>query len=148
MVVRVLCCFSGDLLDRFPNAATKLHDQTRWVRDWLKTYPGRLYICTGNHDWWPNPDHHLDNDAEGGWLRKARRPGLGIDGASELHLGRRCLCADELHCPRAVVHRRGKRRIRAKAVVHSHDGDPGIEALGDIGRVRIFALSPALKEPP
>lgn len=78
------CCFSGDLLDMFANAKTGLRPQIRWVRDWLATFPGRLFVCSGNHDFWPRPEHVIDNDACGGWLRKSARQSVSVDGFSEM----------------------------------------------------------------
>ena len=87
-----VCCLSGDLLDMFPGSRIGLRQQARWVRDWLKVFPGVIYTCTGNHDWWPSDDRVVDNDADGGWLRKAARPGVMVDGASEWRDGFRFVC--------------------------------------------------------
>jgi 3',5'-cyclic AMP phosphodiesterase CpdA len=63
------CCFSGDFLDFLPTAPVSLRKQSRWMRSWLKAFPGRMYACTGNHDWWMPQEYVTDNDARGGWLR-------------------------------------------------------------------------------
>jgi len=94
-----VCCFSGDLLDMFPGSRIGLRPQTRWVRDWLREFPGCLYVCTGNHDWWPSDERVVDNDADGGWLRKAARPGVMVDGASECRDGYRFVCCPWAHTP-------------------------------------------------
>jgi hypothetical protein len=94
-----VCCFSGDLLDMFPGSRIGLRPQTRWVRDWLREFPGCLYVCTGNHDWWPSDERVVDNDADGGWLRKAARPGVMVDGASESRDGYRFVCCPWAHTP-------------------------------------------------
>ena len=86
------CCLTGDLLDMFPNAETGLSQQARWVRDWLRAFPGRLFACTGNHDWWLEEIGGADTDAEGGWLRKAGRPGVTVDGTCESLGGYRFIC--------------------------------------------------------
>lgn len=76
-------CIAGDLLDMFPGARTDIHNQARWVRAWLQGQPGPLFVCSGNHDLWPESLHVVDTDAEGGWLQKARRPGrVFVDGDS------------------------------------------------------------------
>jgi len=75
------CCFSGDLLDMFPSAPTNLHRQARWVRDWLRDFPRPIFVCSGNHDWWTVESPLVDTDAQGGWLRKAARSGVSVDGA-------------------------------------------------------------------
>jgi uncharacterized protein len=90
-----VCCLTGDLLDMFPSAKENLHAQSRWVRDWLHAWPARtpIFLCTGNHDWWLKSEHVTDNDAEGGWLRKARRPGVVfVDGDAAAIGGHRFCC--------------------------------------------------------
>ena len=70
-------CLTGDLLDMLCLATTDgLRPQSKWVRGWLATWPAKtlLFVCSGNHDWWPKSEHVVDNDREGGWLKKARRP--------------------------------------------------------------------------
>ena len=57
------CCLTGDMLDMFPGSRIGLRTQARWVRDWLREFPGQLYACTGNHDWWPSDHRVVDNDA-------------------------------------------------------------------------------------
>ncbi|MFZ5496516.1 MAG: metallophosphoesterase family protein [Verrucomicrobiota bacterium] len=96
-----LCCFTGDWLDMFPSAKVGLHEQSRWVRAWLKDFPIRLYGCTGNHDWWQPSEFANDNDALGGWLRKARRSLVAVDGASELHDGYHFVCCPWAGAPQA-----------------------------------------------
>ena len=86
------CCLTGDLLDMFPNGRVGLREQSRWVRKWLCNFPGRLYACTGNHDWWPRSEHVIDTDTEGGWLRKASRHGVIVDGSSEHLRGHHFVC--------------------------------------------------------
>jgi len=41
----------------------------------------------------------VDNDADGGWLRKAARPGVMVDGASECRDGYRFVCCPWAHTP-------------------------------------------------
>ena len=91
-------CFTGDFVTLFmdpqlfgtdskPSSLTRLmrttrvsnmRAQVRWIRDWLSNWPSKtpLFLCSGNHDYWPQQEHFIDTDAEGGWLRNARRPGI------------------------------------------------------------------------
>jgi len=72
-------CLTGDLLDMLCLATTDgLRPQSKWVRGWLATWPAKtlLFVCSGNHDWWPKSEDVVDNDTEGGWLKKARRPNV------------------------------------------------------------------------
>lgn len=85
-------CFSGDLLDVFPNASTGLREQSKWIRAWLGDFPGRMYVCSGNHDWWPAQEHVTDNDTQGGWLKKAAGPNVRVDGTSEIFQEYRFVC--------------------------------------------------------
>lgn len=71
------CCVSGDMLDMFD--FTSLVPQVRWVRQWAKSFPGHLYLCSGNHDWWVE-DRIPDPLADGRWLQSLRRPGVWVDG--------------------------------------------------------------------
>jgi Icc-related predicted phosphoesterase len=93
------CCFTGDLLNMFPGGQIGLRSQARWVRDWLREFPGQLYVCTGNHDWWPSDDRVVDNDADGGWLRKTARSGLVLDGETACCDGYRFTCCPWAHTP-------------------------------------------------
>jgi Icc-related predicted phosphoesterase len=72
-------CLSGDLLDMFGTAKTPLRLQANWVRSWLREFPGRLFVCSGNHDWWDSAGV-VDTDAHCGWLDKMGRPEVTIDG--------------------------------------------------------------------
>lgn len=93
------CCLTGDLLDLFQGSQTGLRTQIRWVRDWLREFPAPLYVCTGNHDWWPRDAAVVDMHAEGGWLRNSARPGLVLDGASDHRGGYRFTCCPWAHTP-------------------------------------------------
>ena len=93
------CCLTGDMLEMFLGSRIGVRTQARWVRDWLREFPGQLYACTGNHDWWPSDDRVVDNDADGGWLRRAARPGLVLDGETECHDGYRFTCCPWTHTP-------------------------------------------------
>jgi 3',5'-cyclic AMP phosphodiesterase CpdA len=86
------CCFSGDLLDMFPSTPTDLHRQARWVRDWLRDFPRPMFVCSGNHDWWTVEPPLVDTDTRGGWLRKAARPGVSVDGSEVKLDGCRFVC--------------------------------------------------------
>lgn len=92
-------CFSGDLLDLFPNARTSLREQSKWMREWLGNFPVRIYVCTGNHDWWPPSEHVTDTDTQGGWLKKAAGPNVRVDGTSEIFQGYRFVCCPWLGVP-------------------------------------------------
>lgn len=76
-------CFTGDFLDLFATQRISLREQTRWVRDWLREFRGRLFACSGNHDWW-DTDDVVDTDAHAGWLRKMAGPNITVDGHGAL----------------------------------------------------------------
>jgi len=70
------CCLSGDLLDMFafdqPGASAKA--QTSWALRWMAAFPGRLFVCSGNHDCLAG---------EGvTWLQAARSNNVSVDGDS------------------------------------------------------------------
>lgn len=66
-------CIAGDLLNMWITRDVSLCAQTKWVRDWARySFKGRLFVCSGNHDWWTN-DEITDTDASAGWLRKLAR---------------------------------------------------------------------------
>lgn len=65
----------------FATHKASLRVQTTWVRDWLRDFPGRLFVCSGNHDWWDSGSV-VDNDAHEGWLSKMSRPAVTVDGQS------------------------------------------------------------------
>lgn len=94
-------CFTGDLRDLFPNAPTGLSEQIRWTRDWLQKFPGRLHLCSGNHDWWLPDGRMAEGDPQGGWLRQTVRPGILVDGTSELFAGYRFICCPAVGIPAA-----------------------------------------------
>ena len=93
------CCLTGDMLEMFLGSRIGVRTQARWVRDWLREFPGQLYACTGNHDWWPSDDRVVDNDADGGWLRKGARESVLVDGTSVLRDGYRFVCCPWAHAP-------------------------------------------------
>ncbi|HTB81270.1 MAG TPA: metallophosphoesterase [Opitutaceae bacterium] len=67
------CCYTGDFLDMLVmDTPTERQRQVQWVSNWLKKFPGRLFVCSGNHD-----------GGAGDWLKKAARPGVYVDGAVE-----------------------------------------------------------------
>ena len=66
-------CIAGDLLSMWITRDVSLRAQTKWVREWARHgFAGRLFVCSGNHDWWSN-DEITDTDANAGWLRKLSR---------------------------------------------------------------------------
>lgn len=72
-------CIAGDLRNVWITRDVSLRAQSKWVRDWARyTFKGRLFVCSGNHDWWTN-DEIIDTDASAGWLRKLRRPEVTCD---------------------------------------------------------------------
>lgn len=72
-------CIAGDLLNMWITRDVSLRAQTKWIRDWARyRFNGRLFVCSGNHDWWTN-DEVTDTDARGGWLRKLRRNDVTYD---------------------------------------------------------------------
>ena len=119
-------CFSGDLLDVFPNANTSLREQSKWMRAWLRDFPGRMYVCSGNHDWWPPQEHVNDNDAQGRWLKKAARPNVRVDGTSEIFNGFRFVCCPWFGAPAAPG--------PEPAVVLVHTPPLGTPLSSDLGR--------------
>jgi 3',5'-cyclic AMP phosphodiesterase CpdA len=86
------CCVPGDLLDMFKGATCGLRQQSRWVRGWLANFPGVIFLSSGNHDFWPKDPRCLDNDSEGGWLRKAQRDRVFADGSDTVFSGHRFVC--------------------------------------------------------
>lgn len=93
------CCLTGDMLEMFLGSRIGVRTQARWVRDWLREFPGQLYASTGNHDWWPSDDRVVDNDADGGWLRKAARESVVVDGTCVLRDGYRFVSCPWAHTP-------------------------------------------------
>lgn len=72
-------CIAGDLLNMWITRDVSFRAQTKWIRDWARyRFNGRLFVCSGNHDWWTN-DEIKDTDANGGWLRKLRRDDVTYD---------------------------------------------------------------------
>lgn len=71
---------AGDLLDMFRPVGPSGNNQITHTRAWLQAFPGKLVVCTGNHDampFWP-----LAKFCKGGrWLRVcAREDRVWIDG--------------------------------------------------------------------
>jgi len=117
-------CFTGDFITMYtgqhqpssdsrpsspsghasPIVAPDERAQAHWVGAWLKDWPAStpLFLCSGNHDHWPQKDDFIDDDAEGGWLRKTRRPGrIWADGdQSTVINGHRFLCVTWAHKPK------------------------------------------------
>ncbi len=72
-------CIAGDLLNMWITRDVSLRAQTKWIRDSARyRFKGRLFVCSGNHDWWTN-DEITDTGANGGWLRKLRRDDVTYD---------------------------------------------------------------------
>ncbi len=92
-------CISGDLLDIFSKTNTSLRAQCKWTQAWLKAFPGRAYVCSGNHDWWMPQEHYIDTDVQGGWLKKTASSNVRVDGTSELFHGFRFTCCPWLGIP-------------------------------------------------
>ena len=61
-----LVALTGDLLRC--DASLPFDRQVAWVRAWIDAFPGRLAICSGNHD------------EPAGWLNGAARPAVTVDG--------------------------------------------------------------------
>jgi predicted phosphodiesterase len=70
------CCLSGDLLDMFTfdQLQSSEKTQTSWALRWLATFPGRLFVCSGNHD-------YLIGEGAA-WLQAARSSNVSVDGDS------------------------------------------------------------------
>lgn len=69
--------FTGDLLDQF--GREPIHRQVAWLKPWLRAFPGRLLVCSGNHD--------TDNESYSGLLAELAGPQVLVDG-QQLTLGR------------------------------------------------------------
>lgn len=96
------CCLSGDLLDMLDfGTAQGMASQIRWVTEWAKAFPGRLHLCSGNHDWWVEDrikgwsfsfTTSTDPMADGKWVQQLRRPGVWVDGDASNLDGYSILC--------------------------------------------------------
>jgi len=92
------CCLTGDVLDLFAAARTpavSLNTQASWVLDWLKDYRGpKLFICSGNNDWWTTKGASPDPLSDFGFLKAAAEanPLLRGDGTNEVMGGYRFIC--------------------------------------------------------
>lgn len=67
-----LVALTGDLLRCLGSSSTRT--QTRWLKAWIAEFPGRLALCSGNHD------------EPADWLHAVSRPNLLVDGG-HMHLG-------------------------------------------------------------
>lgn len=86
------CCLSGDLLDMLDFGTTQgMATQVRWVEKWAKGFPGQLYVCSGNHDWWVE-EKGTNPMADGRWIQGLRRPGVWVDGDANAVAGYSILC--------------------------------------------------------
>jgi uncharacterized protein len=97
------CCLTGDLLDMLrafdSRAGVSLTVQTRWVQDWMRAFPGRLFVCSGNHDEWSD-GAPMSPYIQGGWLRLARRPGaVFVDNDTVVLEGYRFVCTPWAQIP-------------------------------------------------
>lgn len=72
-------CVAGDLLDMFATHRAGLRAQARFVIDWVRSFPGRLSLCSGNHDWWEAADA-TDTDARASWIDKLASPQVTVAG--------------------------------------------------------------------
>ncbi|MBL9219408.1 MAG: metallophosphoesterase [Opitutaceae bacterium] len=84
-------CIAGDLLDMFGTHETGMRDQAAWVRTWIRGFSGRLFVCSGNHDWWDSKGV-VDNDAHGGWLDKMGSNQVTVDGQGAVIGGYHIFC--------------------------------------------------------
>lgn len=83
-------CLTGDLLDMLSLRKVSLATQGRWVSDWIAAFPQvSLLICSGNHD----VDMAEYSDTEAGWLLKARRRGVMVDGDIRFLGGSKFFCS-------------------------------------------------------
>jgi Icc-related predicted phosphoesterase len=88
-------CLTGDLLDSSEDAyvaSTPLEDQIDWILTWLRRFPGRLMVTSGNHDCWPTNMRTGYSHAEAQWLQEARRENVMVDGDSADVGGYRVTC--------------------------------------------------------
>jgi predicted phosphodiesterase len=76
-----LTVISGDLLSQSPREKLTMAAQVRMTSAWLASLRGTIALCGGNHDYVEAWDESIDpSDAEGGWLQKARRKSVMVDG--------------------------------------------------------------------
>ncbi len=65
--------FSGDFIEA--TRAPAVESQIDWVRNWVRDFPGRLLVCSGNHD-----DRPFDVPTTcRGWIRKLTSPRVTAD---------------------------------------------------------------------
>lgn len=69
--------FTGDLLDQF--GRDPIDRQVAWLKPWLRSFPGRLLVCSGNHD--------TDDRSHSEFLAELAGPRVVVDG-QQLTLGR------------------------------------------------------------
>lgn len=70
---------AGDLLNMF---SPDMGEQIPAVRAWLRTFPGPLVVCSGNHDYFPAGPHTRASGA-GRWLRTLMRKPSPIEAVEE-----------------------------------------------------------------
>jgi uncharacterized protein len=120
-----VCCFTGDLLNMFPQERVTIRQQMQWVLAWLDAFPGRLFVCSGNHDSWPKTGNVSDGEAEGAWLKKANAAAVSVDGTNQVIENYRFIC-----CPWRTM---PDYRVSEPAVVLIHSPPYGTPLSLDLG---------------
>ena len=72
-------CISGDLLNLFgfDDVGNGAKSQIRWVRHWVANFPSKLFLCSGNHDYFLTEE--TDPFAEAEWFQAMRRKDVAVD---------------------------------------------------------------------
>jgi len=86
------CCFTGDFLDILPNSVS-LKSQVKWVQSWLREFPGKLFLCSGNHDFWDPGALEPPGTSYGRWLGAAGATRATVDRGAEDFMGMRFICS-------------------------------------------------------
>lgn len=70
---------AGDLLNSLDQSPDTVAKQIEWTDNWLKDFPVRLFVCSGEHDYFP-PRRGIEEHSNGAWLQRCARPNLWVDG--------------------------------------------------------------------
>jgi uncharacterized protein len=124
-------CISGDLLDMVGPQRKDFRTQIKWVRDWIRRFPGKLFICSGNHDWWMPIHGVTDTDAKGGWLRKMSTITVAVDGSRRIENDIQFITLPWLGVPSDIDANRRVIVITHCPPAHSGVAQSGKQDLGD-----------------
>lgn len=134
------CCVSGDWINRYDTCKINPRKQAKEINAFIGAFPGKLFTCTGEHDWWPQNRRNTDLDAEGQWLQRARRPGVTVDGMTEEFNGYTFICSPWARYPET------RKTSPILAVVHAPpEGTPLAIGLGhEIGDANVLEAAKLL----